>query len=102
MYQSICPVHVSLFLVVCRFCVGRRQTGGRGLLVAYKDYGFIFKMKMTEVSNPMQRKQKGLGMSLNSFDLKNNAMFLVTQREPPADDMVSTTRRNCVTVKRSV
>lgn len=29
-----------------------------GLSLAYEDYGFIFKMKMTEVSHPRQRKQK--------------------------------------------
>lgn len=45
------------------------------MLVASEDYGFIFKMKMTEVSNPMQRKQKRLGTSSNSFDLKNIAML---------------------------
>lgn len=59
------PGH-TLFMyqfVWCCFSVCRQLTGGMGLLVAYKDYGFIFEMKMTEVSNPMQRKQKRLGMS---------------------------------------
>lgn len=51
----------------------RLQTGGMGLLVACEDYGFIFKMKMTEVSNPMRRKQKRPGLGSNSFDLKNIA-----------------------------
>lgn len=41
------------------FPVCRLQTGGMGLLLAYEDYGFIFKMKMAEVSNPMQRETKG-------------------------------------------
>lgn len=59
---------ISFFGAVCLQAADR--TGGMGLLVAYEDYGFIFKMKMTEVSNPMQRKQKRLGMSSNSFDLK--------------------------------
>lgn len=36
----------------------RVRTGGLVLLVVYPDYGFIFKMKFTGVSNPVQRKQK--------------------------------------------
>lgn len=73
---------------LCRFSVCRLQTGGMGLLVASEDYGFIFKMKMTEVSNPMQRKQKRLGTSSNSFDLKNIATLSEMWRELPGDDMV--------------
>ena len=57
-----------------------------GLLVAHKDYGFIFKMKMTEVSNPMQRKQKRPGMGSNSFDLKNIATHSEMRRTFPGDD----------------
>ncbi len=55
----------------CCFYICGLQTGGTRVLVAYEDYAFIPKMKMTEVSNPMRRKQKRLGMSSNSFDLKN-------------------------------
>lgn len=58
------------------------------MLVAYEDYGFIFKMKMTEVSNPMQRKQKRLGMSSNSYDLKNIATCSEMQRVLPGVDTV--------------
>lgn len=58
------------------------------LLVADEDYGFIFKMKMTEVSNPMQKKQKRLGMSSNSFDLKNIATLSKMRCVLPGDDMV--------------
>lgn len=53
-------------------------TWGMGLFAAYMDYGFIFKMKMTEVSNPVHRKQKRLRMSSNSFDLKNIAALCET------------------------
>lgn len=33
-----------------------------------------FKIKMTKVSNPAERKQKRKGTSLNSSDLENKAM----------------------------
>lgn len=59
----------TIQLVWSHFSVCGLQTGGLGWLVTYEDYGFILKMKMTEVSNPMQRKQKRLGMGSNSFDL---------------------------------
>lgn len=70
------------------FPVCRLQTGGMGLLLAYEDYGFIFKMKMTKVSNPMQRKQKRRGMSSNPCDLKNIATLFKMQRVLSGDDMV--------------
>lgn len=71
-----------------------------GLLVAYKDYGFIFKMKMTEVSNPMQRKQKRLGMSSNSFDLENTATLSEMWRLLPGDGTVlNYLRKVCNTEK---
>lgn len=60
------PVLHTLFMYLFVWCcssVCMRRAGGMGLLVAYGDYGFIFKMKMTEVSNPAQRKQKRLRMS---------------------------------------
>lgn len=45
---------------------------------------------MTEVSNPMQRKQKRPGMSSNSFDLKNIATLSEMLRVLPGDDTVYT------------
>lgn len=63
-----------------------------GLLVAYQDYGFTFKMKMTEVGNPLQRKQKRLGMSSNSSDVKTHnaiqAVICEMQCLVPGDNMV--------------
>lgn len=56
---------------------------------------------MTEVSNPLQRKQKRLGMSSNSFDLKNIATLSEMWGVLPGDNMVSTIRENCVTLKRN-
>lgn len=57
------------------------------MLDADEDYAFIFKMKMTEVSNPLQRKQKRLGMSSNSFDLRNIATLPEMQCMLPGDEV---------------
>lgn len=59
--------------------------GGIGLHLAHKDYGFIFKMKITKVSNPMQRNQKGPGMSSDSYDLKNMAALSERRCVLPGD-----------------
>lgn len=61
--------YASVFWCWCS--VSRLHTRSTGLLLAYEDYGFI--LKITKVSNPMQRNRKRPGMSSNPCDLKNIA-----------------------------
>lgn len=67
-----------------------------------KDYGFIFKMKMTEVSNPMQKETKrDRGMSSKSFDLENIVTLSEMCRVLPGDDVLKKKRRTGWTLARS-
>lgn len=78
--------HTLLFCAAFLF-VGCRQEA-RDCLLRTRIMVLFSKMEMTEVSNPMQRKQKRPGMSSNSFDLKNTAPLSKMQRALPGDDMV--------------
>lgn len=60
-----------------------------------KDYGFIFKMKMTEVSNPMQKETKrDRGMSSKSFDLENIVTLSEMCRVLPGDDVLKKKKKD--------
>lgn len=82
------------------FPVWRLQTGGVGLLLAYEDYGFIFKMKMAEVSNPMQRETKGeCGWVQIHLTSKNIATLPQMWCMRPRDETVSAIWQNAGALK---